>query len=797
MFYRKIVKKIKEYSANLEYIKYYKSLDVVPKTVLLEASHGNAVYGNIFYIIKELCTKPEYSDFRIYLSVNRTKLKFAEKVLKQFDNGNLELVEIKSRKYYQLAASVEFLVNDTSFLPFFTKKQDQKYLNVWHGTPLKTLGKKVEGESHLIGNVQKNFIIADYLLYPNEYTKNHMIEDYMIENLSNAEIILNGYPRNTVFFDDESRKKTVKKYSLDGKKVYVYMPTWRGETGNIDKKNNEIKSYLKEIEALLEENEYFYVKLHPFIGKNIDLGEYIHVKPMPEDCETYEFLNAADCLITDYSSVFYDFAVTRKKIVLFTYDEKVYLKGRGLYEPLDSLPFDKVYDVKNLMKAIRSDKGYDDKNFIDKYCSYESYDAAEHLCEHVFLGEKNNIVRQDMPSNGKENILIYAGKFARNGITAALFNLLNEVDTDKYNYFLTFRDSKVEDNKRELHNIPHGIDYIVIKGRMNIGIKEKAAHILYKKRRMKFDKYWSIIGPAYYQENKRTYGNAKFKTVIHFTGYDYKWILRMLAFDCNRVIYAHSDVNNEIVMKNNLRKEILEYAYKKYDKIAVVTKDLIEATSKLVKDKSKIKVAKNIINYEVILKKSLMPINFDAETICNVKLEKLKKELAGDKKVFLNVGRYSSEKGHERLVNIFDKLYSENSDIYLIIIGGYQRNTEYNDLVKYVGNLKCKNNVALILSMTNPYSVMRMCDYFVLSSFYEGFGLVLAEANILGLPVISTDIKGPKGFMEQNGGMLVENSNEGLYEGMKSLLNDEVSVMNIDYESYNREAIAEFEKLLN
>ena len=51
--------------------------------------------------------------------------------------------------------------------------------------------------------------------------------------------------------------------------------------------------------------------------------------------------------------------------------------------------------------------------------------------------------------------------------------------------------------------------------------------------------------------------------------------------------------------------------------------------------------------------------------------------------------------------------------------------------------------------------------------------------------------------MEQNGGMLVENSNEGLYEGMKSLLNDEVSVMNIDYESYNREAIAEFEKLLN
>jgi CDP-glycerol glycerophosphotransferase len=63
--------------------------------------------------------------------------------------------------------------------------------------------------------------------------------------------------------------------------------------------------------------------------------------------------------------------------------------------------------------------------------------------------------------------------------------------------------------------------------------------------------------------------------------------------------------------------------------------------------------------------------------------------------------------------------------------------------------------------MPNPYNLLARCDYFVLSSLHEGFGLVIAEADILGKPVISTDIEGPRTFMKKNGGTLVENSENG------------------------------------
>ena len=85
----------------------------------------------------------------------------------------------------------------------------------------------------------------------------------------------------------------------------------------------------------------------------------------------------------------------------------------------------------------------------------------------------------------------------------------------------------------------------------------------------------------------------------------------------------------------------------------------------------------------------------------------------------------------------------------------------------------------------------------MLSSYYEGFGLVLAEANILGLPIISTDIPGPRQFMNDYGGVLVENSTSGLIEGMRKMIDCKVKVLDIDYKKYNEDAYEMFKSLLN
>ena len=139
-------------------------------------------------------------------------------------------------------------------------------------------------------------------------------------------------------------------------------------------------------------------------------------------------------------------------------------------------------------------------------------------------------------------------------------------------------------------------------------------------------------------------------------------------------------------------------------------------------------------------------------------------------------------------------MYKENKNTCLIIIGG--RGKEYGNTLKFIQKQPSKENIIVIKNVSNPYVILKKCDYFVLSSFYEGFGLVIAEADILNKPVISTNVVGPRGFLEQNKGTLVENNEEGLYKGVKSLVNNEISTMNVNYEQYNCNAIKEFYKVL-
>jgi len=148
------------------------------------------------------------------------------------------------------------------------------------------------------------------------------------------------------------------------------------------------------------------------------------------------------------------------------------------------------------------------------------------------------------------------------------------------------------------------------------------------------------------------------------------------------------------------------------------------------------------------------------------------------------------------MVDLFNKVWSENKNSYFIIIGGNQFNNHYNILKDYVKTLPCCDNVVLILSMKNPLPIVKRCDGFILASHYEGFGLVLAEADILGLPVVSTDIVGPRTFMNKNNGTLVDNTADGVEKGFRLLLDGKVPMLTTDYKKYNENAVNEFMALL-
>ncbi len=779
--------------AKCKYITYYESLPIQENVILLESEHGKKVNGNIFYVLKYLAQDPKYNNYKLYLSsMGRHKQTF-RKFLHAHGIRNVTIVMLASDEYMRLLASAKYLINDTTFGYYFIKKEGQIYINTWHGTPLKAMGKQDQSGYADIGNVQKNLAISDFLLFPSEFMKHRMLTDYMIKNISNAICVMSGYPRNEIFFDIDHQTALRDKENLAEKRIYAYLPTYRAGNKVESQKNAAyLLYYLCELDRQLTDGEILYVNLHPLDNKAIDFKAFNHIKQFPVKYETYEFLSIVDVLITDYSSVFFDFACTQRKIVLFTYDKESYLKDRGLYLSFDEFPFPQAETVGVLLDEIRTEKLYDDRNFLQTFCRYEGLNATQRLCDYTILGKSEDIIAERVPNNGKKNVLIYAGNLAANGITTSLRSLLNNVDLEERNYCISFISANVQKNKENILSFPDGVSYYATNGDLNLTIWGRIVRKLFKKKCLSASIYVKLMRNRIKQDYLRNYGNLNFDTAIQFNGYEQEVILRFSTFEGRKIIFVHSDMLQEIKTRKTQRKDVLKYAYQTYDAVAIVTQGLFDSTVAISGREDNICLVKNCIDYKKVLQMSSCDIKLDPYTKAYESIDQFYRTINSTSIKFISIGRFSPEKGHIRLVHAFQRFYHKNPDSVLIIMGGNSLGNCYGELKEEIKKLGLAQSVILLYRVSNPYPILKACDCFILSSFYEGFGLVIAEADILGKPVISTDIAGPRAFMQQHGGTLVENSEEGIYQGLKLLYSKKVSPMAVDYEAYNQEVYREF-----
>lgn len=556
-----IKKSVKRDNMEAKYLKYIKEKNIDEKAILIDSQHGENISGNMFYILREIYTNKRYKDYKIFVTVTKDKKDKIKEKLDFYGYSDLELIDLKSKKYLKVLATAKYLFNDTSFMPYFIKKKEQVYLNTWHGTPLKTLGRNVKQEYFNIGNLQKNFSVADYLLYPSEYMMKHMLEDYMISNISNNKIMLTGYPRNTIFFEDENRKKIKVVEKLEEKEIIAYMPTWRGVLSKVENLEIFYDEIFQEIDKKLKENQILYVNFHPYLSEKISFEKYERIRKFPNNYETYDFLNICDILITDYSSVFFDYAVTKKKIILYTYDEKEYFKERGVYIELDELPFPKVDNVQDLLREINSPINYDITDFIQKFCKYDNKDVAKKICSHIILNKKENLNIIPMPNNKKKNVLLFAGGLKNNEITEEFFKYISTLDLESANYYLTFRTRKIAKNKEILLELPKNMNYIGQLGPKNTTKFEKLMLLLLNsdvKLNRVFSKRYKRI---FDNEIKRIFGDIKFDSVVVF-GIKSRIDLNLFAnIENAKKIYINE--------KERISKKRFSDLQSKYDKILI------------------------------------------------------------------------------------------------------------------------------------------------------------------------------------------------------------------------------------
>ena len=503
-------------------------------------------------------------------------------------------------------------------------------------------------------------------------------------------------------------------------------------------------------------------------------------------------------LVTDYSSVMFDYALTGRKIVLFQYDRELYERVRGLRMEPESLPFPVTKTVKELVQEITLPKHYEDAAFLDTFCPYDKPGVTAALCRKVILGEDSPLLKEEeIPYNGKKNVLFYIGTFGKNGLTASASNLLHTLDLSKNNYAVIYYMGDMKYHPEAIRVLPDEVARYGVYFYRCLTLPEKVRYTLWRDfERVPYRFTAKAVTKMSARESQRIFQNLRLDTVVQFTGYDDELTGAMEQTPCNRILYVHSDMEKEITVRKNSDRDFLKTMYNSYDSVAVVTEGVMAPVKRIAENGNvNLVLCNNVIDYKRISERGEEELCFDTETVFYPEEDKLREALNSAKKKVVTVGRFSAEKGHARLISAFERLHKGHPDTCLIIVGGH--GDLWNRTVKQVQASECAEDIFLVRYMSNPYPLMKLCDYFAFSSIYEGFGLVLAEADILGLPCFSPDLPGPRGFMKRYGGLLVEDSEDGIYTGLCACINEEApKQLKIDYEAYNRNAVAQFESML-
>lgn len=291
------------------------------------------------------------------------------------DRRNKRSLKEKIQLTYHLTTSKYVLLDDFSnSVSCLIPRKNQEIVQLWHGPgAFKKMG--------FSRNDQKNTLLSKYRHHRN-YTKaivtSPEIKWCFKEGFGmpdTAIIGATGYPRTDVFFDQKYKENVknsfYKKYpKLKNKKMILFAPTYRGH--NLPSATYDFEQLdLDMLYQKLKKDYVFVFKWHPAIYNNFQKGiiknyDFSKYKDFFYDLSEYRDINdlllACDTLITDYSSVIFDYVLLNKPVVYFTYDLKLYEEDRGLYFPFKDYVYGSIAQTsKELIDAIKDGKLMEDK----------------------------------------------------------------------------------------------------------------------------------------------------------------------------------------------------------------------------------------------------------------------------------------------------------------------------------------------------------------------------------------------------------------------------------------------------
>lgn len=824
------------------YAQKYHKVKISEDAILYETRDGQNISDSPLSVLKYLLKNEEYNGFKHYIVFQRA---YEEAVILGLELQGIDinddrviLLRRNTPEYIDLMLRAKYLLTDSTFQNFFVKKPEQIYINTWHGTPLKYMGYAMPNGVIGSWNVMRNFFMSDYLVSPNEHTTNVYLNDYMLNGSYTGKITQFGYPRNDVFFGDNQnellKQYLIDNYHIDGsKKILVFAPTWtekqtKGNTLDI------VTEYLNQYNVLNNElgNEYnILLKVHPFVFKRIRHISELRSIVVNDAIDANDLLALTDILLTDYSSIFFDYLITDKPVIFYdTTDE--YADNRGYYFDLETLPgphFDQLQDVVEFIKkADYSDFIANYTDFKKRFIANDHGDATEKLIK-LFINNSYSTSNLVEATHNKKKALIYTGGLQANGISEALINLVNSIDPNKYDIsLLTAYSGNNVNYQKNFNRFNRNIRTFVIRGESSYGWWNLARKSFAEKHG--YNKLIRSIYPekAASLNSRRLLGNQSFDIAIDFDSYvmdNGQWIASSQSAKTYNILHndmwleAEKTINGKLKNPKTKRyvpfwslfdtalsvsyatQNINDIKLKKYINSSGVLTNIIDG------DSIKLKASQHIEYKNLNISNMIEDVDMTNSsqitqaTFSEINQDIRKKSITtqGNTKprIFITNSRLSPEKNLDNLILAFVKLHETHSDIELQIFG--------NDVGHYASvlyNLVVQNNATDYIKFfgysNNPYPAVQSADVFLLPSHTEGQSIALMEAMVLKKDIIASNVAANVELLK-NGefGLLTEgNDIQALYAALKLVADGRYKKLkNFDYKEHNELVLKQFDNL--
>lgn len=382
-----------------KYVRRTKGAKLDDKLVLFETFMGRQYGCNPRAIYERMIRSPEFDDYRlVWAFIDTDKASEFEAL------GRAEVVKMKSKEYFDICARAKYIVTNSNLDNRIAKREGQIFLQTWHGTPLKRLRCDIKAEEGNANNTLEeikmrndiDMVRYDYFISPSAFCTERFISAFNLKELGKEDIIIEtGYPRNDLLFsfDEEYASAVREEIGIpQGKKVILYAPTFRDNMHDGSGYVYDTHLDFDRLRRQLGDEYVILFRAHYFIANEFDFDKYAgFVYDVSKHDDITPLYTITDLLITDYSSVFFDFANLGRPMLFYMYDLDEYSEDiRGFYINIDEIPGPIVKDEAELADAIiRLTDGTfvkDEKyvKFNGKYNYLDDKDASQRVIDTLF-----------------------------------------------------------------------------------------------------------------------------------------------------------------------------------------------------------------------------------------------------------------------------------------------------------------------------------------------------------------------------------------------------------------------------